>query len=131
MANSAVNATADASGSTSGNYTHTSANAAAGDVIVVVIAERSSTDKVTAIKDTATGLLAFTKYNFFSIATSASISVWYRVVQAGDPTGAGGWTVTNTGGVESLMQVYRGVDTTTPIEAASATNTSSGTALTW
>lgn len=119
----AVTSTANTGGSVTGsNFTLTSpTGTTTGDVLVIIIAERTSIEKVTRIDDNGgSGGHTFTLLRSGLQATNFSTSIWYHVVGASDGTT---WTVTNTSDCEAGIMAYRGVDNTTPIDAQGTTNT--------
>lgn len=135
MAITVIYTTGATGGGTGSNYTLTPPNssAQAGDVAVIVVGERMSTESVTGITDTATGTKAFTKLRFSAPSSVAATGIWYRVLQSGDP-GVGNtntWTVATTRGGEGVLVVYRGVDNTNPIDAQGTTNTATSASATF
>lgn len=125
----AVTSTANVGGSTAAaNFTLTSpSGTTTNDVLVVNVSQKSGSDLVTAIDDGSGH--AFTKITSSTINTNNTISIWYRKVGASDGTT---WTVTNTSNCEGAIMAYRGVNTTTQIDANGSANTySSGTTATF
>jgi len=125
---SSVTASGTTAGTASGvNVTIASpTGTATGDVLVLAISTRSTTETVTSV-DNGSGGNSFTKLTFFSTGNNTSLSIWYRVVQAGDPSS---WTITNTGNIEAGLIAYRGVDNGTPIDAQGTGNSGAGATVT-
>jgi hypothetical protein len=115
---SAVTATGNSGGSSGANFTLTSpAGTTSGDVLIVIVGEHNSTEGVTSITDGSGN--AFTNLDSSSSGGIALVSIWYRVVAAGDGTT---WTVTNTNNSEGGIMAYRGVDNNNPIDAQGTFN---------
>jgi hypothetical protein len=111
-----------------------SSSAAVGDFALVVVGQRKNTaDTITQVADTTAGTRTFTKLRYGAQATTSSTSIWYRILQSGDP-GVGNvntWTVTGSAIAEGTLCCYTGVNTTTPIDAQGTINTSTTTPATF
>ena len=127
--------TATKAGATSGNSTISltaltggiSSSAAAGDIVIAVFATGSAADRTLSITD---GTTAYTLIGteLYSNGTTydTNLRVAYKVLTAADATVTFGPTLNAQDAGAMALHVWRGVDSTTPLDVAATTATGTG-----
>ncbi len=129
--------TATKAGATSGNSTISltaltggiAASAAAGDIVIAVFATGSAADRTLVIQDPSAVAYTLIATELYSNGTTydSNLRVAYKRLTAADATVTFGPTLNAQDAGAMAVHVWRGVDSTTPLDVAATTATGTGT----